>query len=296
VSVDRFARVTLVSVTGLSDARSAAYALTQSAAAMPGARALLCSPNPPPDLHPGIRHCPIAPLNYAEYSWFMMFALWRLIETDYALIVQDDGWVLDGANWRDEYFDYDYIGALSHHARVDTPEGMRWMSRWGWHEASKLPGHVARPLLNGGFCLRSRRMMRALVDHPEIQVVIPPPDVVAGNPLQMTWYSGATTEDEQLTMILRPQLEAVGIRYAPFDVCQQFSMEDLGPMYQHADFMQLFGFHNRWRRLVRMHPPTIRYMVTQREIDRVPREGEMIDMLTARGYAVECRLEAPTAA
>lgn len=92
--------------------------------------------------------------------------------------------------------------------------------------------------------------------------MITPPDVVTGNPLQMTWYNGATTEDEQLTMILRPQLEAVGIRYASLELCQQFSIEDLGPMYQQADFMQRFGFHNRWRRLISVEPLTVRYMVT----------------------------------
>ncbi|SAL48353.1 hypothetical protein AWB74_02212 [Caballeronia arvi] len=41
----------------------------------------------------------------------MLFALWRFIETEYALIVQDDGWILDIGNWSDEFLSYDYIGA-----------------------------------------------------------------------------------------------------------------------------------------------------------------------------------------
>ena len=76
MSRESFEKITLVSVTGLPDARGAAMALALSLAQMPGARALLCSPQAPADLGRGIAHRAIAPLNYHEYSWFIMFALW----------------------------------------------------------------------------------------------------------------------------------------------------------------------------------------------------------------------------
>jgi hypothetical protein len=288
MSESSFSRITIVSVTGLPDATGAGHALAISLRNMPGAQALLCSPIEPPGLPAGIRHLPIASLNYSEYSWFMMFALWPLIDTDYALIVQDDGWVLDGKNWRDEYLDYDYLGAVLHRARVYTPDGPTWSGWWEWVEFLDRPGYTVHPLLNGGFSLRSRRMLRALADHRDIQVVIPPPDSLVGPPLKMFWDSGATVEDEQLTTILRPKLEAVGLKFAPIELCKQFSMEALGPMHADVDFSELFGFHNRWRRLVNAHPPHVRYQIPQSHIDSVMREREMIDMLNARGYLVEC--------
>ena len=64
-----FPRITLVSVTGLPDARGAAMALQHSQAQMPGSQAVLCSPTAPDDLAPSIRHVAIAPMNYHEYSW-----------------------------------------------------------------------------------------------------------------------------------------------------------------------------------------------------------------------------------
>ena len=33
-------------------------------------------------------------MNYQEYSWFTLLALWRVVETEFALAVQNDGWML----------------------------------------------------------------------------------------------------------------------------------------------------------------------------------------------------------
>lgn len=292
VSDARFSRITLVTVTGLTDAQAAANALMLSKRNMPGAQALLCCPHAPANLADGIRHVPITPLSYIEYSWFVMFALWSLIETDYALIVQDDGWVLDAANWRDEYFDYDYIGALCNHARVTTPDGPRMMREYNWCEFLDRPDHVVMPVLNGGFSLRSRRMLSALIDHPEITVEVARPDVLGGAPFGMHWVFSGPNEDSQLTAVLRPQLEAVGIRYAPVELCQQFAIEDGGPMHMGFDTMKLFGHHARWRRLVSIDPPTVRYSSPAKAVEDSEVERAMAAMLTRRGYRVEYTEEA----
>ena len=92
MSFTSFSPITIVSVNGLADARGSAMALQVSLEQMPGAQALLCSPQRPDNLPSWIAHHPIAPLNYHEYSWFMMMVLWRFVQTDFALIVQDDGW------------------------------------------------------------------------------------------------------------------------------------------------------------------------------------------------------------
>ncbi|MDM3825391.1 DUF5672 family protein, partial [Proteus mirabilis] len=58
-----------------------------------------------------ILHQPCRPFGYLEYNLFVLYQLMYYIETDYCLIVQNDGWVLNGQNWQDAYREYDYIGA-----------------------------------------------------------------------------------------------------------------------------------------------------------------------------------------
>ena len=77
ISSESASRVTLVSVSGLTDAQAAGWALTLSQSQMPGCKALLCSPIRPVDLPASVEHLVIAPLDYQGYSWFMLFMLWR---------------------------------------------------------------------------------------------------------------------------------------------------------------------------------------------------------------------------
>ncbi|KAK43147.1 glycosyl transferase [Caballeronia jiangsuensis] len=282
-----FSNITLVSVTGLNDARGAAYSLALSSRQMPQASVLLISPARPADLPPHIRHRVIAPLSYHEYSWFIMFALWKLIDTEFALIVQEDGWILDIRNWSDDFLNYDYLGAPIALGRVDMPEGIMWMQNFTWCEHLNRPDRVVRPVLNGGFSLRSRRMLRALIDHPQIRVEIPPPEVVEVEPIRMEWFHKPLNEDVQLSAALRPQLEAVGLKFAPLDLCLQFAAEDIGPLHVGRNINRLFGLHGWWRRLVSIDPPTVRYGVTRQLAEHIGGERVIIAMLQARGYRIE---------
>ena len=288
MSRESFKKITLVSVTGLPDARGAALALQHSQAQMPGARALLCSPQAPDDLPPGIEHLPIEPLNYHEYSWFMMFALWRVVQTEFALVVQEDGWVVNAANWSDEFLDCDYIGAPIHLAKIDAPQGTYWRNRFEWADELGKPGHVVTPIQNGGFSLRSRRFMRALVDHPQIRVEIPPPDAVGGEPLRMHWEHNALLEDVQLSGVLRPALEAVGMRFAPLELARGFAIEHAGPQLHHGyDAMRLFGHHAKVRQLASLSPLTLRSLIPLSQLDGWYGERDILQMFERNGYRIE---------
>lgn len=288
MSRESFQQITLVSVTGLSDARGAMMALQLSQAQMPGTRALLCSPQKPDQLAPGIEHVAIAPLNYHEYSWFMMFALWRAVHTEFALVVQEDGWIVNAANWRDEFLDCDYIGAPIHLAKIDTPQGTYWRNRFAWAEELQKPDHVVTPIQNGGFSLRSRRLMRALVDHPHIRVEVPPPDAIEGDPLRMHWQHNALNEDVQLSGVLRPALEAVGIRFAPLALARSFAIEHAGPQLHHGyNAMTLFGHHARVRQLVSLAPLTLRSLIPLSQLDAWYGERDILQMFERNGYRIE---------
>lgn len=49
--------------------------------------------------------------NIDEFNYKMVYELGDHIKTDFALIVHADGFVVNPEMWRDEFLDYDYIGA-----------------------------------------------------------------------------------------------------------------------------------------------------------------------------------------
>lgn len=88
-----------------------------------------------------------------EYSHFCIKELYKYLDTEYALMIQHDGFVLNGECWNDEFYEYDYIGAP-------------WI-----YEHNRNVG-------NGGFSLRSKKLCHALatdllinVTHPEDQSI-----------------------------------------------------------------------------------------------------------------------------
>lgn len=287
MGLEAFEKITIVSVTGLNDAAAAARSLAWCQKQMPGTRALLCSPQAPKDLSPSIEWRAIQAMNYHEYSWFMLFALWRVVATEFALIVQDDGWVLSVDNWHDDFLHYDYLGAPIHLAHVEAPDGMHWVRQFDWCKDIGRPGYTVTPVLNGGFSLRSQRLMRALVEHSDVRVSIPPPDVVAGDPLQMYWHNDVLFEDVQLSGVLRPALETKGLRFPPLDIASRFAIEHAGAAHHGMDALSIFGHHSKLRRLVSIDPPTIRYTISREQAGELYGELDLVEMFVRRGYRVE---------
>lgn len=136
------------------------------------------------------------------YSAFMLKRIVEHITTPWVLVVQWDGYVVDAAQWTDTFRQYDYIGA-------------RWA---GYHDGMDVG--------NGGFSLRSTRLLRALADE-RFDV---PSDACEDMLIGRTW---------------RPLLEtAFGIRFAPADLADRFAYEAPYPD------RPTFGFHgpfNMWR-------------------------------------------------
>lgn len=73
-----------------------------------------------------------------DYSRFILKDLHKYIKTKFILIVQWDGYILDGKKWEDSFFNYDLIGA-----------------KWSWHKDNFKVG-------NGGFTLRSLRLQKII--------------------------------------------------------------------------------------------------------------------------------------
>lgn len=71
-----------------------------------------------------------------KYSRFVLQDLWRYFETDFVLIVQADGFILEPRAWNPAFLGYDYIGAP-------------------WPQYNNAVG-------NGGFSIRSKKLLRYL--------------------------------------------------------------------------------------------------------------------------------------
>ncbi|HEY0662868.1 MAG TPA: DUF5672 family protein [Lysobacter sp.] len=158
---------------------------------------LLLSPNRV-ELPPSIRHVEIPDItSVAGYSEFMIRHLGRHFSGSHALIVQWDGFITDAHRWDARFLDYDYIGAPWYHRPVAVG--------------------------NGGFSLRSRRLVDALqamdtpVTHPEDQVIC-----------------------ERY----RPELEQrFGVRFAPLELASRFAWEQNEPADGTFGFHAFFNFH-----------------------------------------------------
>lgn len=102
-----------------------------------------------PEIDTRIRCIPIARLSSGlAYSQFILSRLVEFVASPYCLIVQWDGFIIDASQWDPAFLQYDYIGAP-------------------WPQFSD-----GRDVGNGGFSLRSRRLLEACRD-PRFQVTHP---------------------------------------------------------------------------------------------------------------------------
>tara|TARA_B100000378_G_scaffold278874_1_gene284078 strand:+ start:3601 stop:4374 length:774 start_codon:yes stop_codon:yes gene_type:complete len=146
--------------------------------------------------HPAINVVRVPRITSSDcYSEFILHRVVDHVDTSHCLVVQWDGHVLDASRWRSEFLDYDYIGA-------------RWPQFADGHDVG-----------NGGFSLRSLRLMQACQD-PEFRSHHP--------------------EDVAIGRTNRDWLEQRGMRFAPAALADLFAVERAG------DIEQSFGYHGIW--------------------------------------------------
>ncbi|HLX29247.1 MAG TPA: DUF5672 family protein [Casimicrobiaceae bacterium] len=141
----------------------------------------------------------IAPLaSRDDYSRFVLKTLVRHIDTPHVLLIQWDGYVVNAGAFEPAFLDCDYIGA-----------------KWYWFDDALRVG-------NGGFSLRSKRLLDALQD-PRIELV--------------------DAEDVTIGRSYRPLLEsAYGIRFASEALADRFAFEAAYPAGMPFGFHGLYNF------------------------------------------------------
>lgn len=152
-----------------------------------------------------------------EYNYYCLYNLTNHIDTDYCLLVQPDGFVINPEKWNDDWFNYDYIGAvwaLANDAYLDP---------WG----------KSHRVGNGGFSFRSKK----LLDVPKNAYIHF--DVNWGD-FYKHMGVGFTSEDGNICVHNRHIYEALGCKFAPVEVAARFSHERPLPETQG---ITPFGFH-----------------------------------------------------
>jgi hypothetical protein len=174
--------------------------------------------------------------------------------------------VLNGNNFKPEYYDYDYIGAPSHCAFGD---GHLYL-KFAWTQATE-PVSVVQ---NGGFSLRSKRFLEACNKHGIMHL----------NSNEIHGWN----EDAQLSAILKPVLEGYGYKYCPIDIAKHFSIEYVGLGFHEDDFDfgTLLGHHAQTRKLV-----TDNHIVVPADPRFSHGEMKFMTWMESQGYTAEYKYD-----
>jgi tetratricopeptide (TPR) repeat protein len=176
-------------------------ALDRSRSAIAFARTLFLTNALPPSLPvpSGIEVVPVPAITSRDaYSDFVHKSLLPHVRTSHMLLVQWDGYVVNPLAWDPAFLECDYIGA-----------------KWFWYDDGLRVG-------NGGFSLRSLRLLEALQDPAIVRV---------------------ENEDTTIGRTYRPLLEREhGIRFATEELADRFSFEVAYPIGKPFGFHGLFNF------------------------------------------------------
>lgn len=169
------------------------------------------------------------------FNYKMVYELGSHIHTEFALIVHADGFVVHPEMWRDEFLDYDYIGA----PWPLPPEGDTTTYR-------DKDGNICRVGNSAG--IRSKRLM----DFPKKANIPWEGEYAYGR----MWYH----EDGFICCKIRHLLEAEGMRIAPLEVAKYYSHEKMIPEVQG---ITPFAFH-KWEGTNAQYPNFIREPLRER--------------------------------
>ena len=144
-----------------------------------------------------------------KWNEYMVYHLTDHVDTDYAILVHADGYIIRPDLWDDKWFDYDFIGAPFPLPRDDF-------------SYRDIHGVIQR--VGNSVSLRSKKLM----DLP--------------SKLNMPWKSfhGFFNEDGYITVNMRHVFEENGCKFAPLEEAVHFSKEHEIP--ENKD-LPAFAFH-----------------------------------------------------
>lgn len=147
--------------------------------------------------------------NKADYSKFCLIELGKYIDSDFCLTIQHDGYIINPQCWKEEFLNFDYIGAP-------------WPKNWGYRNR----------VGNGGFCLKSKKFLN--VSYNTFK------DFNFQENLKRDKNDISVNEDFLSCNIYYDQFLMSGIKYADLETASYFSIEH--PIAEMKE--KTFGFHD----------------------------------------------------
>lgn len=146
-----------------------------------------------------------------EWNRKIIYELHRYVQTDFAMLIHADGYVINPDCWRNEWFQYDYIGAP-------------WPIPRDNFSYLDDQGRLVR--VGNSVSLRSRKIL-------ELPTT-----------LNLEWrpYYGYTNEDGFLCCHNKSILEAQGCKFAPIEEAVHFSREH--EIEENKNIKKTFAFHD----------------------------------------------------
>jgi hypothetical protein len=148
--------------------------------------------------------------NIDEWNYNIIYNLPKHIETEFALLIHDNGFVVNPSSWKDEFFKYDYIGAP-------------WPMPSDNFSYRDIEGNIIR--VGNSVSLRSKKLLEVPLKYN----------------LQWVPFHGFTNEDGFICVNYRHVYLKDGCKFADIDVAKYFSHETVIPEIQG---IEPFAFHN----------------------------------------------------
>lgn len=206
-------KVTLVAMTSV-DIYETVQAMKYSMRGIEFGDAVLITDHKPFYLPKNIRYSHTDKLdNIDKFNYKMTYELHEHINTEFALIVHADGFVINPQLWRDEFLDYDYIGSP-------------WPLPKNDYAYRDSKGNICR--VGNSVSIRSKRLME-----------FPKKNNVKWERVDDGFYN----EDIFICCHCKNAMEGTGIKWAPFELACKFGKEHPLPENKGVD---TFIFHKWW--------------------------------------------------
>lgn len=150
--------------------------------------------------------------NIDEWNYFIIYKLPTYINTDYCILIHDNGFIVNPKNWRDEFLQYDYIGAPWPLPHPNDPHGYRDINK----ELIRVGNSVS---------LRSKKLL----------------DLPIQQNFEWKPFYGYTNEDGFICCHYRHKYLEAGCKFADINVAKYFSHEIPIP---EIEGIEPFAFHN----------------------------------------------------
>jgi hypothetical protein len=148
--------------------------------------------------------------SHEQHSQFCLKDLKNYVDTEFVMIVQWDGFILNPSCWTDDFLNYDYIGSP-------------WVVKeWSINDFGFPESWRGRRVVgNGGFCIRSRNFLEVSANLFKSEKIVNfhPEDIAIS-----VWYRDLFIEN--------------GIKFADVELARRFAFEG-----GDDDYKDQFGFH-----------------------------------------------------